>query len=687
MLFKEGIVEMLKLHVIPYSALFTLLVSSSALAEEANSLDLSLQELMNVEVTSVSKQKQPLSNSPAAIYVITNEAIRHSGATSIPQALRDVPGLHVAQMDSQKWAVSSRGFNGRYNNKLLVMIDGRTLYSPAFSGVYWEVQDVLMADVERIEVIRGPSAALWGANAVNGVINIITKHSADTLDGYAEIGAGDYEQAFAGLRYGTQLSDSATSRVYIKANSRDSLEHLSQDLESNLVESAASVSKDNSWNHLQMGGRLDAQLEADTSLTISSDFYTTKMEQASNIASVEAPAYRDFYDEELKSEGVNLLVKYTKALSATSEYSLQSYFDYTNRDEQLYQLKTNTFDVDFQHQFIMGNDHNILWGLGYRFIEDDLHSTSILTSTESPSTNTQLWSAFISDELTLIDDKLWLTVASRFEHNDYTGFEFQPNIRLMWQIDNQNNLWTSIARAVRTPSRVENNISVNALNIAPTQSSPLVKVLVIGSDDYQSEEITSYEVGYRFMPIKTLSFDTAIFYNQYDKLRSASEGTTDFSTYPDYVTQSTVFENQYDGYNYGAELSALWAINEQLQLRANYSYIHNEFDGVLAQNTKAPGHMVSSIIDWKLHKTLDVNLVWRFIDNTELISGNGSTTKTIESYQGVDVAINWAMSPNVMLSAYGKNLFYPAHLEYEAESILLPYRVGPSYFVKASVNF
>ncbi|MBB1383724.1 TonB-dependent receptor plug domain-containing protein, partial [Shewanella sp. SR41-2] len=225
---------MLKLNVIFYSALLacfaTSTSTSTATADESNSFDLSLQELLNVEVTSVSKQKQPLSNSPAAIYVITSEHIRNSGATSIPQVLRDVPGLHVGQIDSQKWAISSRGFNGRYNNKLLVLMDGRTLYSPIFSGVYWEVQDTLMADIERIEVIRGPSAAMWGANAVNGVINIITKHSADTSGGYAELGAGDYEQGFAGFRYGSTLSDNATSRVYVKGHSRDSLEYNSQDL-------------------------------------------------------------------------------------------------------------------------------------------------------------------------------------------------------------------------------------------------------------------------------------------------------------------------------------------------------------------------------------------------------------------------------------------------------------------------
>ncbi|GGQ23692.1 TonB-dependent receptor [Shewanella litoralis] len=683
----EGIAAMLKSNVFPYSALAVLCASSTVMAQESNSLDLSLQELMNVEVTSVSKQKQPLSNSPAAIYVITNDAIRHSGATSIPQALRDVPGLHVAQIDAQKWAVSSRGFNGRYNNKLLVMMDGRTLYSPAFSGVYWEVQDTLMADIERIEVIRGPSAALWGANAVNGVINIITKHSADTLGGYAELGAGDFEQGFVGARYGTKLADNASSRLYIKGNSRDSLEHNPQDLDSSLADAATSVDKNNDWHHLQLGGRVDIQLENDTSLTLSSDLYTSKMHQASNIASMDSPVYREFYSEEVETQGVNLLSRYTKALSATSEYSLQMYYDFADRNEQLYHLRTNTVDIDFQHQFIAAQDHNIVWGLGYRYISDDLDMMSILTSFEPDSTQTNLWSAFVSDEITILDDALWLTLASRFEHNDYTGFEIQPNIRLMWQVDTKNSVWTSIARAVRTPSRVENNLSVNALNIPPSDVSPPVKVFVEGSDDYQSEEIVSYEIGYRFVPANKWSFDTTFFYNAYDKLRSTSDGTTDFSAFPNYLSQYTVFENQYDGYNYGAELSSMWAVTDSLQLKLNYSYIQNEFGDILGQNTQAPQNMASTIIDWSMTENIDVNIVWRFVDSTELLSSNGTSFKTIDGYKGVDLGVAWAVTPELMLSAYGKNLFYSSHLEYEAESILLPYQVGPSYFVKASLSF
>jgi len=680
---------MVKARLTSYSALCLFLASSTAGATDSNSLDLSLQELLNVEVTSVSKQKQLLSNSPAAIYVVTNESIRRSGATSIPQALRDVPGLHVAQIDSQKWAIGSRGFNGRYNNKLLVLMDGRTLYSPAFSGVYWEVQDTLMADIERIEVIRGPSAAMWGANAVNGVINIITKHSADTLGGYAELGAGDYEQGFAGFRYGSTLSDNATSRVYLKGFERDSFELDPNDLESDLLVPFADTAKDNSWKHLQLGGRIDIQLETDTSLTLSSDFYTSKMQQAPNIASTEAPLYREFYVDEVNNDGFNLLSKYTKALSATSEYSVQTYYDYASREEDLYDIRSDTFDIDFQHQLIVGQNHNIVWGLGYRYIQDEVDSSllTFLTSSKPTQTNTDLWSAFVSDEIMLIKDELWLTLASRFEHNDYTGLEVQPNIRLMWQLDAKNNVWTSIARAVRTPSRLEDNISLNALNIAPSDVSPLVKLWVSGSDSFESEEIISYEVGYRFIPVSQWSFDTTMFYNDYDKLRVTSIGTTDFSTFPNYISQYTVFENDDDGYNYGVELSSLWVASDAFQLRVNYSFIQSEFGDNLGQNTDAPEHMLSTIIDWNIADDIDANFVWRFIDETIVISENNASQKSIENYNSVDIGVSWDVTSDVTLSAFGKNLLHPAHLEYEGESLQFPYRVGPSYFVKMTLTF
>ena len=655
---------------------------------DKDSFDLSLQELLDVEVTSVSKQRQPLSNAPAAIYVLSNDDIVKSGATSIPQALREVPGLHVAQIDSQKWAVSSRGFNGRYNNKLLVMMDGRTLYSPEFSGVYWEVQDYLMADIDRIEIIRGPSAAMWGANAVNGVINIITKHSAETLGGYTEFGAGDYEQIFAGIRYGAKLADDITARVYAKGFARDSLSHDTRDMDSGYRAILSGLDTDNDWDQIQAGGRLDMQIDPTAAFNFSADIYHSNMQQVYQVASLNAP-YREFINDEFDSRGWNLMATYTKALSASSEYSFQAYYDYVNRGEELFGFTTDTLDFDFQHQFSAWQNHNFVWGLGYRNIKDDIDPHPSISSTSELSTSTNLWSLFIRDEIELLSDKIWLTLASRFEHNSYTGFEVQPNIRLMWDLNSQHKIWSSIARAVRTPSRAENNLNINALNVPPTSlPTPTTQIWVLGNSDFDSEEVLSYEVGYRFSPNNKLSFDSAMFYNNYDKLRGNISGVPDFSTIRlGYITQPLPFVNDQSGHNYGFELSSQWLAAQGLRLKLNYGYVQSHFSDMQSQNVYAPKHILSAHADWSLNADISLNVSWRYVDNVKILNTVKFETEQLEGYHGVDLALRWQITPSLSLAAYGKSLLFPGHVEYEAEQFHIPYRVEPNYFVKITLVF
>ncbi len=665
-------------------------------SQELDSFELSLQELLDVEVTSVSKQPQSLSKAPAAIYVISSDDIKRSGATSIPQALRDVPGLHVAQLDSQKWAIGSRGFNGRYNNKLLVMMDGRTLYSPEFSGVYWEVQDTVMADIERIEVIRGPGAAMWGANAVNGVINIITKHSADTQGGYAEMGAGDYEKGFASVRFGGKLAEGATARGYIKGFKRDSLTFNSQDMEypQNLVMNG--VSSDNDWQNVQGGGRLDMQLGTASSLTISADVYHSKLQQTLFTPTENAPFYGQYTSDKFDASGWNLLAKYTEALSANSEYSLQAYYDHAKREESLFGFITDTFDVDFQHQFKIGEKHNLVWGLGYRYIEDDIDADPIITPASANSTSTTLWSAFARDEITLSEDKLWLTLATRVEHNSYTDIEVQPNARIMYKVDDQHKVWSSVAYSVRTPSRAERNLSINAVNIPPNTSfdssfpaSPfLTKIVVMGNDEFESEELMTYEIGHRYTPSDNFSLDTALFYNDYKKLRSTTASMTDLSTISaGYITQINNFTNNNAGNSYGAELSAQWLLNKNLKFKFNYSYFQGDFSRNLTQNTYAPDHIASLNADWSINRDVDVNVTWRYTSEATALSPFSFRNNTIDSHQGLDLGVNWRPINNMTLSLFGKNLLNGAHVEYEAEQFHIPYRVEPSLYGKISVLF
>ena len=673
------------------TSLALLLSSHLVMANETinDPFDLAFEDLLGIEVTSVSKHRQPLSNAPAAIYVLTNDDIIRSGATSIPQALRGVPGLHIAQIDSQKWAVSSRGFNGRYNNKLLVMIDGRTLYSPEFSGVYWEVQDTLMADIERIEIIRGPSAAMWGANAVNGVINITTKHSADTMGGYVELGAGDYEQALSGFRYGGKVTDNITARAYAKGFKRDSLEHHSQDISPITQLLISDVDKNNDWHHMQAGGRMDIQISPESSLTLSADLYDSEMNQLSQYPSADAPPFYSFaLNDDIDNRGLNILANYTKALSADSEYGLKVYYDYTSRKEFLTHFTTDTIDLDFHHQFKFRQDHNVIWGLGYRHISDELLDSPIVTSSAPPQTNTNLWSAFIRDEVTLINDELWLTLASRVEHNSYTDIEVQPNLRLMWKLNNQHKLWSSISYAVRTPSRGEVNSISSPMIYPPNPLAPLpTKLLLKGDDNYKSEELLSYEVGYRFTPTSSISVDSTAFYNDYDQLRSISNEAIDFSKFPNYLIQPTHYANGHAGHNYGFELSNQWIASDSLKFKLNYAYTRNEFDQEQPQNTDTPKHIASLLADWRITKSLTFDATWRYVDSVEILDIVNMSTVELDSYHGVDLGIHWQISPAVSVNAYGKNLFNTHHVEYETELYQLPARVEASYYGKITLKF
>ncbi|MCK5229802.1 MAG: TonB-dependent receptor, partial [Desulfobulbaceae bacterium] len=408
--------------------------------------ELSLEELMNIEITSVSKKPEKLADAAAAVFVVTREDIRRSGVTSIPEALRMAPGINVARIDSNKWAVTSRGFNGRFANKLLVLIDGRSVYTPSFSGVHWEVIDIFLEDVDRIEVIRGPGATLWGANAVNGVINIITKHAADTQGGLIAMGAGTEERGFGGVRYGTDMGETTYGRFYAKGFKRDEFVH-----------NTTGDDAGDDWDMLRGGFRLDSLLYDRDSVTVQGDIYQGNMNQTLHLPTVSGPFFNKIVEDKAEVEGWNLLTRWQHTLSPTSDFTLQVYYDRTNRDEFVYGEIRDTFDIDLQHQFAAYKRHEVIWGLGYRYTHDDFSDSEILRL-DPDSRSDELFSAFVQDKITLMEDCLWLTIGSKFEHNDYTGYEIQPNARLFWAPHTDHKVWASVGRAVRTPSRMEDDI-------------------------------------------------------------------------------------------------------------------------------------------------------------------------------------------------------------------------------------
>lgn len=385
--------------------------ADAAVAKPSGEVDLtemSIEEVLQLEVTSAAKKPQKLANTAAAIFVLTADDIRRSGATSIPGALRMVPGLQVARIDANKWAITSRGFNGRFANKLLVLIDGRSVYTPSFSGVYWEVQDTLLADVDRIEVIRGPGAALWGANAVNGIISIITKHTRDTQGGLLTAGGGTEERGFGSLRYSTALNDSAFLRIYTKYFNRDG----SVDPEGRDTSDA--------WEMMRLGMRLDWQITDDDDLTVQGDFYQGDAEQMLILPSF-SPPFTEQRTTDIDWLGGNLLARWQHRFSDRANLSLQMYYDRTQRKERtLLRENRDTFDLDMQHQFLWGNRHDLIWGLGYRFTTDDFTDSNVIEL--NPKSRSQhLFNAFVQDDIALVPDRLHLIFGSKFRDLSYSS--------------------------------------------------------------------------------------------------------------------------------------------------------------------------------------------------------------------------------------------------------------------------
>ncbi len=656
-----------------------LLFSSSAwsaptLSEESSVddfLDASLSDLLSVEVTTASRKQQPLADTAAAVFVISQDDIRHSGVTSIPEALRLAPGVQVARMNANQWAITIRGFNGRYSNKLLVLMDGRSLYSSTFSGVYWDAQDTLLEDIERIEVVRGPGATLWGANAVNGIINIITKHSKDTVGGLALLGAGSEEKGFAGFRYGANISDSTDGRFYVKYFDRDS----------SVLQSTGESANDE-WDSVRAGFRIDGELTAKDSWTFQGDIYDINEHQLVDILqpdSTDLVTVNDIAD----SSGWNLIARWQQ-LSDTSASTLQVYYDHTERDEVYLRQQYDIFDIDFQQNYRLGV-HDLIWGGGYRSIKGDFDNTFFVSFAPEQKTD-ELYNVFIQDEIELIADSLRLTLGSKFEHNDYTGVEIQPSIKLLWKVNKQHTLWTSISRAVRTPSRIESdsNIVIAILATAPPLPEP-VTMSIKGNSAIDSESLIAYEAGYRLQAQKNLALDLSVFYNDYKKLTSVEFSGMDL-----------LFDNKIEGQSAGVEAAIEWRVSDWWDIRSSYSYIDvlaekvsGDVDSTtLVAEGSSPDHQLSLRSNMVLAQDWNLNL-WAYYVDKIAVSSTTALRHGIEvdSYTSLNARVSWKPVADLELSLVGQNLLEAEHLEFGGESFSPATMVDRSVYIKALLQF
>ena len=601
---------------------------------------LNVEDLMNVQVTSVSRHPEKLIEAASAIQVITQDDIRRSGATSIPEALRLADNLQVAQKNSHDWAITARGFNTDLGNKLLVMIDGRTVYTPLYSGVFWDAQDYLLADIDRIEVISGPGGALWGANAVNGVINIITKSAADTQGVYAEGGGGTQPRGLGALRYGGSMGADTQFRVYAKYFDRGD-EVL-----------ANGNPEPDAWRQGRAGFRVDSQVASRDRLTLQGDYYDGH-------ENVQTGGTGD-------ASGQNLLGRWTRTLSDESDLTLQTYIDQTHLTDPIPSLTAGavpltppgvlyddltTYDVDFQHRFPIGARNHVVWGLGYRLTHDaviDAPGIGFLPSVLRQN----LYSAFVQDEITLRKN-LAFTLGTKLEHNDYTGFEFEPDARLSWTLSSTQALWAAISRAVRTPSRIDHDLS---------EGTPPYFVVLKGGSTFESETLLAYELGYRAQLTSKVSTSVSSFYNQYDHVRSTS------------ITPTTLlpffFANNLEGHTYGLEFSADYQVSEAWSLHAGYTLLKEHLNVVPGQfdlsnalnETADPAHQLSIRSSVTLPWRMELAAGLRWVDT--LHNNAGPTPGTVPSYFELESRLAWHANDRLELSLVGQNLLHNRHPEY-----------------------
>jgi len=651
-------------------------------AAQEDLTELPLEALMDLEVTSASRKPQRLANTAAAAFIISQEDIRRSGATSIPELLRMVPGVQVAKMDANKWAVSIRGINGRFVSKLQVLKDGRSVYTPLFSGVFWENLDTPLEDIERIEVIRGPGAAMWGANAVNGVINIITKHAADTQGGMVSGGAGSSEKGFGTARIGKQVSDNSFLRLYGKHVERRAGEY------------ADGSTAHDAWNFSSGGFRFDTQPTYDDTLTLQGDYFNGRYNETYNLFNLTNPGLAEVVPTHSTASGGNLLARWQHTLSDTDELSLQLSYDHSQRDFLILGERRNTLDMDFQHRFKLGSSQEVIWGLGYRHSTDQVRGSSTLTLTK-PSESLSLYSLFLQDEITLLPDTLALIIGTRLDHNDYTGWEFQPNGRLIWTPSPLHTFWGSVSRAVRTPTRAERYLQYQyftAPAAPPTLPLPL-RVEVYGHDDFTSERVVAYELGYRTALSQHLTFDLAMFYNDYSNLRVRQNGTPvpEPPTYTNLVLNYPL-SNDAHGHSYGAELATTWRPCDWWRLQAAYHYLRTKVyldngsdDDVNSANTAdgAPRHQVTLRSGLDLTEQLELDLWLRAVSRVHYID-----RRTIPGYVTMDVRIAWKPTKHLELALMGQNLLQDQHPEYIPEFInTTPTEVPRGVYGKATLNF
>jgi iron complex outermembrane receptor protein len=583
---------------------------------------LSIEELAQIDVTSVSRRPERLSETAAAVSVINSAEIFRSGITSLAEVIRLADGVDVARVNSSTWASSLRGFTTNPANKLLVLMDGRSVYSPLTSGTFWDAQDTLLTDVDRVEVLRGPGGAVWGANAVNGVINVITKDAASTIGDYVSVAAGSDEHFYGAVRHGGHVGEGAY-RVYGKYRKRGAQ-----------VFTSTGQSAGDAVQLGQTGFRLDSGKRGPATWFLEGDAY-----RGTN-------GFSDRADGDIA--GGNILGRWTRAFSGSTAFQAQVYYDGTYRKVPLqFTEKRHTVDLDLQQRLMLGPRQNLLFGGGARVSRGTDVGTAGFFFDPQARTHT-LFNLMAQDEIALKPNSLYLTLGSKFERNDFTGFEMQPTIRARWTPDTRQTAWAAISRAVRLPTRLDTDLRL--IDIATR------RVILTGSENFRAEEVVAYEAGYRVRPFSLLSLDVAGFSNRYDNLRSTE---LTFAPLP-----LIVLDNMLNARTSGVEVAGTLQPVTAVRVHGSYAYLHKvlSFDPGSrdvyhgAVEGDDPSHLLSlrSSVDLPGHLAFDA-----FFRRTGV-----RPDPVVPAYSELDLRLGWGPRPGWDLSLVGQNLLHAHHSEF-----------------------
>ena len=629
---------------------------------------LSLEELSQIEVTTPSKEPVKAFRTPAAIYVITGEDIRRSGATCIPEALRLAPGVEVARIDANIWSIGIRGFGTNLTRSVLVLIDGRTVYTPLFDGTYWDVQDTMMEDIDRIEVIRGPGGTIWGPNAVNGVINVITKSANETHGALVSAGGGNVEQGFVDARYGGGNGSGFNYRVYGKGFTRGPEYH--QDGQNY-----------DDWRAAQGGFRIDWQTDTRDTLTLQGDVYDEEAGESVQATSY-TPPYSQIVNSNALLSGENLMARWERIVNDGNDVHVQAYWDRTDRQSANFAEIRNTFDIDFLQRVRLPLHQQVSWGLGARV--DPVDDTEVVSGLQFlPLKRTDyLFTGFLQDEIGLVDGRLSLIVGAKLVRTNFTGADPQPSVRLLWTPSDKQTVWAAFTHALRAPSDAEEDFYLLGYIETLPNGTPYFARFNANSR-FAPEQLNGSELGYRRLLGQKLYVDFAGYYNHYHDLFSEDiVGATylESDPAPVHYLLPAQFGNGLLAYTKGVEIAPEWRPADFWRLRGSYSYLHMDVyraphsldigTAPIIQGS-SPQNQVSVQSALDLSKKLQLDLTYRYVRALPGLA--------VAAYSTGDARLGWRFSPQVELSLVGQNLFQPWHLEYgESEP-------GPAVGIRRSV--